>query len=171
MSFLRALFALLFALVTLPIRLLFRLGSGGNVVELPDDDPGMAAARAEALATLPEFLRRFSAPGADLSSAAIKAPLVVGGGTEHVWVNDLRYENGDFLGTLDNAPRGSALRSGEPMRVPAATISDWKLVEKGRLVGGFTIRYLVSRMPEKQRDAVLAGLPFAMDGDPIPPSV
>ena len=176
MAIIRLLFGLILGLVvailTLPFRLLLRRARfSGNVAALPADDPGLQAAKSDAVATVPEFLRRLAAPGTDLESAAVKAPLEVPGGTEHVWITGLRYENGEFVGTVDNVPTQAAkVRAGDTVRVPQSQISDWKLVERGELVGGFTIRYLMSRMPAKQRDAIYAGLPFTIGPEPIPPT-
>jgi len=169
MAILRLLFVLVLGLIMLPFRLLFGRGGFNNFVVLPDDDPGMAAAKAEAVATVPEFLKRLATPGADLSTAAIKAPLPVAGGAEHVWLIDIRYESGEFVGTIDNNPTAATgMRSGDTVRVRETEISDWKIVERGELIGGFTIRYFVSRMPDKQRAAFTAALPFSIGSEPIP---
>jgi uncharacterized protein YegJ (DUF2314 family) len=142
-----------------------------NFVVFPTDDAGLEAAKAQARATLPEFLRRLSAPGADLSSAAVKAPLPVPGGTEHVWLSAIRCEGDEFVGTVENHPSAeTGVRIGAIVRVAQAEISDWKLVERGQLVGGFTIRYFMSLMQPAQRAAVQAGLPFAIGHEAIPPA-
>src|SRR5688500_20317350 len=124
MALIRILLVLLFALITLPIRLLLGRRWSSNVVTLPEDDPGLNAAKAEAVATIPEFLRRLAAPGADLGSAAVKAPLAVPGGTEHVWLIDIRHENGEFVGRVDNHPSAAAgVQSGQTVRVRESEIS------------------------------------------------
>ena len=171
MALIRILLVLLLGLITLPFRLLLgRRHGNGNVMALPEDDPGLNAAKAEAVATVPEFLRRLAAPGADLGSAAVKAALPVPGGTEHVWLTGIRHEAGEFVGTVDNEPSAeSGVRPGQVVRVRESEISDWKLVEKGQLVGGFTIRYLIGLMPARQRAALDAGLPFRIGPQAIPP--
>ena len=172
MPVLRLLFGLLIGLITLPVRLFVRrFITHGNLVVLRDDDPGLAAAKAEAVATLPEFLKRLAAPGADLSTAAVKAPLTVPGGTEHVWLTDIRHENGEFVGTVDNQPtEATGVQSGARIRVRESEISDWKIVERGLLIGGFTIRFFMSRMPARQRAALDKGLPFKIGPEAIPRS-
>lgn len=171
MAILRILLVLLLGLIMLPFRLLLgRRSSDGNVVTLPENDPGLNAAKAEAVATVPEFLRRLAAPGADLASAAVKASIPVPGGTEHVWLTSIRHEGGHFVGTVDNNPsEASGVQPGQEIRVPESEISDWKLVERGQLVGGFTIRYFMSLMPARQRAALDAGLPFTIGPQAIPP--
>ncbi|HKW47429.1 MAG TPA: DUF2314 domain-containing protein, partial [Gemmatimonadaceae bacterium] len=149
----------LFWILSVPVRAFIRrIRFAGNIAELPKDDPGMAMAQADARATLPEFLRRLETPGVDLPSAAVKVPLTVPGGIEHVWINGIRIEGNEFVGRVDNQPhRTSGVKAGDTIRVRQAEISDWKLVENGQLVGGYTIRYLMKRMPARQRKAMLAG--------------
>jgi uncharacterized protein YegJ (DUF2314 family) len=109
--------------------------------------------------TLAEFLRRLSAPGVDLSTAAVKAPLPVPGGTEHMWLISPRCEGDEFVGAVDNEPgAATGVRSGEIMRVRQSEISDWKLVENGQMIGGFTIRYFLSLMPAARRESIVASV-------------
>jgi uncharacterized protein YegJ (DUF2314 family) len=146
-------------------------GIDANFVVFRADDAGLEAAKAQARATLPEFLRRLSAPGADLASAAVKAPLPVPGGTEHVWLSGIRRDGDEFVGTLENHPSpATGMQLGATVRVSQSEISDWKLVERGQLVGGFTIRYFMSLMDPAQEAAVRAGLPFAIGREAIPPA-
>jgi uncharacterized protein YegJ (DUF2314 family) len=146
-----------------------RFASGGNFAVLGEDDPGMAAAKAAAAATLPEFLRRLAAPGVNPEESAVKAAFPVPGGTEHVWIGRIRYEDGEFVGTLDNEPRADiGVQAGNIVRVQQSQVSDWKLVEHGQLVGGFTIRYFRDRMSARERAALDAALPFRIGPEPIP---
>ena len=152
MAIIRLLFGLILGYVvvilSLPFRLLLRGARfSGNVAALPADDPGLQAAKSNAVKTVPEFLRRLAAPGTDLESAAVKAPLEVPGGTEHVWVTGIRYEDGEFVGTVDNVPTQAAkVRAGDTVRVPgrrSATGSSSN--EDSSLAQLLTIRYLMMR--------------------------
>ncbi len=173
MAIIRVLAGLAIWLVTLPFRLVMGwLGIGGNVVHARSDDAALNAAKAQAVATIPEFLRRIALPGANLESAAIKAPLPVTGGQEHVWLRFVRHENGEFVGIVDNTPRHETnVKAGDTIRIRETEISDWKLVERAQLIGGFTIRYFMDRMPARQRNAMIASLPFAIGPEPIPPGL
>ena len=142
-----------------------------NFVVSSAGDVGLEAAKAQAKATLPEFLRRLSAPGADTASAAVKAPLPVPGGTEHVWLSPIRWEGDEFVGLIANHPSPeTGMQLGATVRVRHSGISDWKIVERGQLVGGFTIRYFLSRMPPAQRAALNEGAPFTIGPEAIPPA-
>jgi uncharacterized protein YegJ (DUF2314 family) len=142
-----------------------------NFVVFRTDDAGLEAAKAQARATLPEFLKRLSAPGADVTSAAVKAPLPVPGGSEHVWLSGIQCDGDEFVGTVENHPSpGTGVQMGATVRISQTDISDWKLVERGQLVGGFTIRYFMSLMDPAQEAAMRAGLPFAIGPEAIPPT-
>ena len=89
----------------------------------------------------------------------------------HVWITDIRCDGDEFVGVVDNHPSPeTGVRIGATVRAHHSQISDWKIVERGQLIGGFTIRYFVSRMPAAQREALNAGLPFAIGAQAIPPA-
>jgi len=177
MTLLRVLVVLLFGILTLPVRLPLRwlrrrFGPPSNMVRIRADDPGLVAARERARATLPEFLRRLHAPGADVDSAAVKAALTLPNGeTEHVWLNALRYEDGTFVGRVDNeADPATGVQAGDEWRIASEQISDWKIVERGQLVGGYSIRFFLARMPAAHRRAFEAAVPFTIGELAIPES-
>jgi uncharacterized protein YegJ (DUF2314 family) len=149
----------------LPFVFLFSVFSRNrNLVNFEIDDAGIEAAKAEARRTVNEFIARLErAEG--ISHQAVKAELVVeGGGSEHVWVSDVRYEDGMFVGAIGNTPvRATGFRLGEIMRVQPTQISDWSYVEDGRLVGGYTIRHIRSRMSERERRSMDENLPFSIE--------
>ena len=152
----------------LPLRMLFpalfrpRIP---NMIAVREDDPGMKAAIARARKTLPDFLARLRAGTADALTTSIKAGLPTKDGSkEHVWITNVRYEGGAFFGTLDNEPSADiGFVIGATVRVHESDISDWKLIENGKLVGGYTIRYIRSRMTKRQREYFDAHLPFTID--------
>ncbi|HYD51435.1 MAG TPA: DUF2314 domain-containing protein [Gemmatimonadaceae bacterium] len=154
--------------VLLPVLLLFwvgrRLFGRANIVDFTPDDEGMAAAIGEARATVAEFIARIAAPeGIEYPSVKVSLPVESGGG-EHVWLSDARFEDGMFIGTIGNVPqRAVGFRDGELLRARPEEISDWSYVEDGRLVGGYTIRYIRSRMSPRDRKRLDAGLPFRIE--------
>ncbi len=127
-------------------------GDFTNFVAVPEDDPEIGAAIAEARRTLKEFsvaLARSSSPTTHFS---VKAALPTGKAAptlEHIWVDTVRYEGGAFHGTIANEPvhlGGKAI--GDPIRVPSANVSDWMIVEGDDLAtmkGGFTVKVLLAR--------------------------
>ena len=165
LGFLALIARLLLGLLLLPLFLLLRLlHRDSNVVNFDLDDPGMEAAKAEARRTVHELIARLDA-GDRLEYPAVKAALPVeGGSTEHVWLSDVRYEEGMFVGTIGNVPQhASGFSEGEVMRVSPAEISDWSYVEDSLLVGGYTIRYIRSQMSPAQRKRLDASVPFRIE--------
>jgi uncharacterized protein YegJ (DUF2314 family) len=152
-------------IILLPFVLLIQVFSRNrNIVNLEIDDAGIEAAKAEARRTVDEFIARLDA-AEGIEHQAVKAELLVeGGGTEHVWVTDVTYDGGMFVGAIGNTPiRATGFRMGEIMRVHPAQISDWSYVEGGRLVGGYTIRHIRSRMSDQERRTMDASLPFSIE--------
>lgn len=158
---------LIMGLLLLPVLLLFRVfGRNPNVVSFEVDDAGIEDAKARARESVHEFIARLVA-GEELQHPAVKAALPVDEeSTEHVWLSEVRFEEGMFVGVIGNDPqRALGFTAGEVMRVAPAEISDWSYVEAGRLVGGFTIRYIRSRMSPRERRRLDASVPFQIDLD------
>ncbi len=146
----------------------------GDVVKRPgnppvighaDDDPELAAATGRARSTLGEFISALSDPRPGQVYFSIKAPFTEGEHTEHMWLDDVRYEQGVFLGKVGNEPafiRNPAL--GDEVRVAEGDISDWMIVESGRLLGGYTVRLERDRMSPQERREFDASVPFSFEG-------
>ncbi|HYD54974.1 MAG TPA: DUF2314 domain-containing protein [Gemmatimonadaceae bacterium] len=156
------------SIVLLPLLLLLRLAGrvvgGSGVVDFAADDAGMNEAIAHARSTVGGFVARLDDP-AGIDRQAVKVPLpVVGGGSEHVWLADVRLEDGLLVGTIGNAPeRALGFREGELLRTKPEQISDWSYVEDGRLVGGFTVRHLRNCLSPRERRKLDAALPFTIE--------
>ena len=138
---------LLFVLMTLGRR------SPRQAVQLPADDPRMLGAVQQAQATAGDFLARLHNPTPGQTSAAVKIRLEEAGLVEHVWLAEPRFEDGEFIGRLDNdLIEIRRWRAGETLRVPLDQMSDWLVIDSGKLVGGYSIRLLRSLMsPDGQR--------------------
>jgi uncharacterized protein YegJ (DUF2314 family) len=127
-------------------------------------DAEMQAAIARARDTIQQFVARLSAPPAGQTFTAVKAAFELGEAVEHVWLTDVRYRDGAFVGTVSNVPLGArGVKAGDRVAVPLARVSDWMAVERGRLVGGYTIRVLRGRMSAEERRAFDAQVDFVVD--------
>ena len=121
-------------------------------VSIDPDDPAMEAAIAEAQRTLPEFLAVLADPPRGASEFVIKFPL---GGWEHIWVDDLRIEEGRVVGALANAPEQEGHRIGDRVSVPFAQITDWAYrAPDGVMQGHRTTRVLLPQFPEELSAAI-----------------
>jgi len=115
-----------------------------GVFSVPNDDPVMEAAIADAKRTLPDLLAAM-AEGVD--SYSVKVPVTDAHGTEHFWLSSVEYEDGVFFGTIDNDPdMVQSVKLGQRYSVKATEISDWLYVRDGKVAGNRTLKALFSRM-------------------------
>ena len=80
---------------------------------------------------------------------AIKVALAYGrNNTEHIWTKDIERKDGKISAVINNVPRDvKTVRLGERIEVADAQISDWMYMRAGKIVGNFTMRPLLKRMP------------------------
>jgi uncharacterized protein YegJ (DUF2314 family) len=130
-------------------------------VQVPADDPQMAAAIAKARASQDQFLERIRNPPPTQSSASVKVMLRDDTMTEHVWLEEPRYEDGFFIGKLGNIPQFvSDYELGDVIRVPESDLSDWLAIDDGVLIGGYSIRVFRDRLPADKRAEFDRASPF-----------
>jgi uncharacterized protein YegJ (DUF2314 family) len=68
------------------------------------------------------------------------------------------------MGILNNKPVDvKTVKLGEKVEVTPDKISDWKYIENGRLVGGFTTRVIRDGMMPKEREQLDHDLPFKIE--------
>lgn len=68
------------------------------------------------------------------------------GNSEHVWIRDVVWREGKFFGSLDNEPfELNGWKLGDEVSVEPEEITDWILIEDGRVEGNFTYDILVRR--------------------------
>lgn len=124
----------------------------GPIQHVSAEDRAMNAAIARARATLPEFLPRLQNPPPGQSYLGVKVRLGGQDRGEHIWLYDVRWENGQIVGKLvDDAVYYPRWRRDAVFRVAPERISDWMTVQNGRVCGGFTSRLMVARLSAEQR--------------------
>ena len=121
---------------------------GPGVVVLPDDDPRLVAAAAEATRRVGEFVAAFRArrPG---DAFAVKVPFADDYGREFLWVGVAAITDAHFVGRVDNRPafvRAVAYR--QTVRVPRAGLADWVYLRGATVVGGFSFQAVAGRLPK-----------------------
>jgi uncharacterized protein YegJ (DUF2314 family) len=123
-----------------------------SVSMIQDEDREMDEAMAQARRTLDEFERHLAAPSPTQSMAIIKGRFTEGETVEHMWINQIEVISEGYRGVLGNEPMDmTTLSAGQTVVVPRSEVSDWVVVEDGKLVGGYTMRLIRSRLPEDQR--------------------
>ena len=128
---------------------------GGQAPAVPfrGDDTEMSAAIAQAQATLPEFIEALRNQYPWRRNFSLKARFrTPGGGGEHIWVGEPRYDGRRFHGRLGNEPEARlGIHEDDPVAVNAADVSDWMYFDGDKLKGGYTLRVLRSRLSPAER--------------------
>jgi uncharacterized protein YegJ (DUF2314 family) len=120
------------------------------VFTFEETDPAMAAAIAEARATLPMFLAQsLDADGKSVGGVALKVGMPTEPGStnsvEHIWITPFaRRADGGFIGLLANEPAELGdLFIGDQVIFREDMISDWHVnAPSGRFWGSFTTRVM-----------------------------
>ena len=150
-GFLRSFCALTLALVpagaaTLPAQA--QLGPA----TVDNQDPAMKAAVLKARRTLPQFWRMIKRPPEGVSNFALKVAIRSPTETfvEHFWLVALKPEkNRQISGRINNQPKYvTSVRFGQRYTFDRQAISDWMYIQNGKIVGNWTLRPLLNRMPK-----------------------
>ncbi len=119
------------------------------------DEAEMDGAIARARNEVDAFIAELSMPtGTD---HAVKAPIHDSGETEHFWLSDITFKNGEFSGTINNDPGlVSNVKLGQKWTLKKTEISDWLYMKDGKMHGNYTLRPLLKTMPAEQAEALQA---------------
>jgi uncharacterized protein YegJ (DUF2314 family) len=129
---------------------------GDPIYQVPQNDPEMAAAILQAQKTLPEFIDHLKNPLPKQNFASLKArfPYDDLGNYEDIWIGNLAYDGEVFTGTIGNDPAFvTNLKFGDKVTIKPQDVSDWMIVQDGKLVGGYTILVVRSRLKPEERPA------------------
>lgn len=120
-----------------------------TLVKIADDDNEMDAAIERARGEADLFVAELSKPTGEMY--AVKVAIQDGEDTEHFWLNDLTYKNGEFHGTINNKPGVvKNVKLGQPWSVKKGEISDWMFLRDGKIHGNYTMRPLLKSMPPEE---------------------
>lgn len=124
-------------------------GDTGNTIEISEDDPELNYARQNARSTIGQFIYALQNPRAGQTLFAVKAKFVDKNDVEYMWLTDLRYENGQFIGVVNNQPSViSNVRMGQEHAVPVYEIDDWMILDNDQIVGGYSVDFVARRQAE-----------------------
>lgn len=120
-----------------------------SYIKIPNRDPEMEAAKAKARATLSQFWEKLERPGPGEEGFALKVSLPYSPrDTEHIWTKDVERKDGKITAVINNRPRDvKTVRLGQRIEIREDQISDWMFVRNGKMVGNFTLRPMLARMP------------------------
>lgn len=118
-----------------------------TLVKAGYDEAEMAAAIARARSEIDTFVGTLESGGG--SDFAVKVPIKDRGETEHFWLTDVTYRDGEFEGKIGNDPGVvSNVSFGQTIKVRKEEISDWLFMRSGKMHGNYTLRPLLATMPE-----------------------
>ena len=116
---------------------------GGNVVQLGADDPGLAAAAAEAKRRWPEFVAAFNEHRPGRKCAVKYSAPIKGGGNEHIWIIVTALGSGTISGALGNDPvEDIGLNLGDAVTIQTGDLKDWLVTDGQSMTGGASISTL-----------------------------
>jgi uncharacterized protein YegJ (DUF2314 family) len=154
----RALTLALVALVLVAGQAAHPAVAADHVVNVPNDDPEMAAAIAKARGSLATFWQAWKAPkqGEEGFSLKVRIPYGNGNSAEHFWLIEIERAGGKYSGIINNEPAyATQVEAGERYEFAEADISDWLFMRNGKMVGNETMRPLLKRMPKEQAEQYL----------------
>lgn len=128
------------------------------------EDPEMNSAMEQARASVTTFITSLRNPGQHQTYFSVKAKIVDGEHSEHIWLYDVSYEENLFMGKIGNTPLNvKNVSLGDEITLDPSEISDWMIVEDNKLVGGYTIRVLRNRLSGEEREKFDEDLPFTIE--------
>jgi uncharacterized protein YegJ (DUF2314 family) len=118
------------------------------VTEVEFDDKDMNVAIDDARSSVAEFVERLKNPRPTDESFSVKKMISDGEEVEHLWLTDVSYSHGKFTGIINEDPQSVRnVKFGQKVTVEETEILDWMYLDDGELVGNFTLRVLLKRMP------------------------
>jgi uncharacterized protein YegJ (DUF2314 family) len=122
-----------------------------TLIDTGYDEEEMEAAIARARTEVDSFIAELRRPTGE--SHAVKVPITDQGDTEHFWLIDVSYSDGEFAGTINNDPgMVSNVRIGDKRKVKKSEISDWMFMRDGKMYGNYTLRPLLEAMPTDEAE-------------------
>jgi uncharacterized protein YegJ (DUF2314 family) len=115
------------------------------------DQQEMDAAISRARSEVELFIGELSKPTG--TNHAVKAPIEEGGKTEHFWLTEVSFQNGEFKGTIGNEPGiVGHVKMGQSWTINKTDISDWMFMRDGKIYGNYTMRPLLRTLPPEEAE-------------------
>lgn len=149
----RAILSLMLALAPISAEAQDSTQDDDRVVAVAVDDPDMAAATAQARASLDEFLALSQTPPPGTDTFKLKVMIKDGNVTEHFWVIPFQRTETGFAGILANEPqRVHNVVAGQYIEFNRDDISDWGYTRNGHQIGSFTVCVMFKSMSKEEVD-------------------
>jgi len=123
-----------------------------TIYNIEENDVEMNKAVETAKQTLDSFDYAFKNYTRVFTFFGLKKRFEENGIVEHIWIGNIKYENGKYIGIIDNEPEKiENIKLGDTVEIEKDDISDWMYIKNSELHGGYTIRLLRNRMSENER--------------------
>ena len=124
-----------------------------GIVFVSGEDAAMIWAIEKAELTLWYFVESLKAPRPGQAYFSVKVRIANETHIEHIWLTDPEFDDeGNLFGTIGNEPENvTSVRMGDRIGVESSLVSDWMIIESGRLIGGYTIRAIRDRIPAQEQ--------------------
>ncbi|MEO0872323.1 MAG: DUF2314 domain-containing protein [Pseudomonadota bacterium] len=132
-----------------------------EVILVKVGDEKIAAARAQARSTLPEFWERLDKPTMFEANFGLKYDLnhdhPERGEAELIWTTNVqKKKDGRIIAQLSNNPHTAGFRIGQMVEIPEAAIVDWQIEREGKLDGHYSTRVLMAQMDPEEAESIKA---------------
>jgi len=126
-----------------------------DMVYVPSEDERMNWAIEKANLTLWYFEESLKNKQPYQNYFSIKVLITDGDEGEHIWLTDPHFDDeGNLFGTVGNEPVNiRSVKFNQKIGIKRDLISDWMIIENGRLIGGYTIRAIRDGIAEKEKAA------------------
>ena len=113
-----------------------------DVYNLPNEDERMNWGMQKSRLTLHYFKACLEAPKDGQQYFSVKARIEDNGMVEHIWLMEPSFDDdGNIFGVIGNEPIDvKNVSINEKIGITSQFVSDWMIIENGRLIGGYTIR-------------------------------
>jgi uncharacterized protein YegJ (DUF2314 family) len=106
--------------------------------------------------TLSVFFRRLARPDSNERNFCVKYPFLADEGSgihmEHIWLTGIHFKKGSYYGTLSASPLYLHNRQrGDKVSFNPDDITDWMYTQGDKIIGGYSIKYLLENIPEDRR--------------------
>lgn len=126
-----------------------------DLVYVANEDKRMNWAIEKANLTLWYFETSLENPNPEQAYFSIKVKIIDGDNSEHIWLTEPHFDaEGNLYGTVGNEPVDvNTVKLHQKIGIERHLISDWMIIENGKLIGGYTIRAIREDIPVSERIA------------------
>ena len=129
----------------------------GMTMHLGQSDEALQEISLQARETFPVFMDKLQNPEPDEQDFLVKYPFEAdpgsGFGHEQLWLGDITVEGGIYYGLVSNKPYYiSRFKPGDRVSFDKDAVSDWMYIKKGKIIGGYSIKYLIEQIPQPDRE-------------------